>query len=109
MFSTIGRYRPPGMSIGMSYPSVRCRRRPRTSARSVKSRSMVYHGPQMHIVVLAWFWIAFGWHCQPAYAQQATVAPAVEASAESLAAWDYDLSAADEALLEKVQRGCFQY
>ena len=47
--------------------------------------------------------------CLPVWSQQATVAPAVEASAESLAAWEYDLSPADEALLEKVQRGCFQY
>jgi hypothetical protein len=45
----------------------------------------------------------------PASSQQATVAPAVEASADSLAAWQYDFSPADEALLEKVQRGCFQY
>ncbi len=40
---------------------------------------------------------------------KSTVAPAVEASAESLAAWKYDLSPADDVLLEKVQRGCFQY
>jgi hypothetical protein len=33
----------------------------------------------------------------------------IEATAESLAAWDQKLSAEDEALLDKIQRGCFEY
>lgn len=44
-----------------------------------------------------------------AWSQATSVAPVVEASAESLSAWDYDFSATDEALLEKIERGCFQY
>jgi hypothetical protein len=34
---------------------------------------------------------------------------AIKASPESLAAWGYKLSPADEALLDQIQRGCFQY
>ena len=33
----------------------------------------------------------------------------ISASPESLAAWQYKFSAADEALLDEIQRGCFQY
>jgi hypothetical protein len=36
-------------------------------------------------------------------------APAIVASSESLAAWEYDFSAADEALLDEIQLGCFNY
>jgi hypothetical protein len=35
--------------------------------------------------------------------------PAIEATPESLAAWDYAISKEDEILLDEVQRGCFQY
>jgi hypothetical protein len=59
--------------------------------------------------MVAWCWIAAGLLGAPAFSQQAAVAPAIEASAESRAAWNYELSAADQALLEQVQRGCFQY
>jgi hypothetical protein len=61
---------------------------------------------------ILWLWccfIAIGALISPVWSQQATVAPAVDASAESLAAWKYDFSPADEALLEKVERGCFEY
>jgi hypothetical protein len=60
-------------------------------------------------IVLWWCWAAVPLLVHPAWPQQVAVAPAVEASVESLAAWDYDFSPADEALLEQVQRGCFQY
>ena len=33
----------------------------------------------------------------------------IKATAKSLAAWKYHLSSEDEALLDKIQRGCFQY
>lgn len=36
-------------------------------------------------------------------------APAIAASAESLRAWQYEFSEADEALLDEIQRGCFNY
>src|SRR5438270_7614819 len=35
--------------------------------------------------------------------------PKIEASSSSLEAWKYRLSPEDEALLDKVQHGCFQY
>jgi hypothetical protein len=35
--------------------------------------------------------------------------PPIVASPDSLAAWDYKLTADDEALLDKIERGCFQY
>jgi hypothetical protein len=35
--------------------------------------------------------------------------PAIEATAESIAAWNYKLSPEDESLLDKIQQGCFQY
>src|SRR5262245_36746766 len=35
--------------------------------------------------------------------------PAIAPNADSLAAWNYKLSADDEALLDAIQRGCFQY
>ncbi len=35
--------------------------------------------------------------------------PAIEASNESRSAWKYDLSAEDQALLDEIQKGCFQY
>ena len=34
---------------------------------------------------------------------------AIVASDASLAAWDYALADSDEAMLDKIQRGCFQY
>jgi hypothetical protein len=45
----------------------------------------------------------------PAFGQQVVTEPAIVASAESQAAWDYDFSTDDEALLDRIQRGCFQY
>jgi hypothetical protein len=63
----------------------------------------------MLLAIQLWSCTALGVVAATASAQETAVAPAVEASAESLAAWDYDLSADDEALLDKVQRGCFQY
>ncbi len=45
----------------------------------------------------------------PAFGQQVVAEPAILASAESRSAWEYDFSPQDEALLEKIQRGCFQY
>ena len=35
--------------------------------------------------------------------------PKIEASTESLAAWRYHFSPEDEAFLDKIQRGCFEY
>src|SRR6185503_15322916 len=35
--------------------------------------------------------------------------PAIEASADSLVHWKYDLSADDNALLDSIEKGCFQY
>src|SRR6476620_5750261 len=35
--------------------------------------------------------------------------PKIEASRESLDAWRYHFSPEDEALLDKIQRGCFEY
>jgi hypothetical protein len=35
--------------------------------------------------------------------------PRIEASSASLAAWQYHFSPEDEALLDRIQRGCFQY
>jgi hypothetical protein len=61
------------------------------------------------LLLLWWCWIAVTLPVQLAWPQQVAVAPAVEASADSLAAWEYDFSPADEALLERIQRGCFQY
>jgi hypothetical protein len=45
----------------------------------------------------------------PAVGQQQLVEPAILATPESQSAWEYDFSAQDEALLEQIQRGCFQY
>jgi hypothetical protein len=45
----------------------------------------------------------------PAFGQQVVAEPAILASPESRSAWEYDFSPQDEALLEKIQRGCFQY
>jgi hypothetical protein len=39
----------------------------------------------------------------------AAATPDILASPESLAAWQYEFSAEDEALLDEIQRGCFQY
>lgn len=48
-----------------------------------------------------------------AWGQQVATAPAIQpailASPESLKAWDYKLTADDEALLDKIEQGCFQY
>src|SRR5262245_49956005 len=44
------------------------------------------------------------WSCDYAAAETA-----IEASKTSLAAWQYSFSPDDEVLLEKIQRGCFQY
>src|SRR5688572_31792875 len=85
----------------MFHRSVAWLRRPR--------RATACHPARATFLAIAGLWIAAGWVSSPAWSQQTIVAPAVEASAESLAAWDYDLSADDEALLEDVQRGCFQY
>jgi hypothetical protein len=45
----------------------------------------------------------------PAIGQQQLVEPAILASPESRSAWEYDFSPQDEALLEKIQHGSFQY
>src|SRR6187401_2516148 len=39
----------------------------------------------------------------------ANAEPAIEATPESIADWNYKLSPEDEALLDKIQKGCFQY
>ena len=64
----------------------------------------------MRCYVQAWFCcgplvvaLASGWP-QPLFAESA-----IEATADSRAAWDYNFSADDEALLNDIQRGCFQY
>jgi hypothetical protein len=46
---------------------------------------------------------------RPVVGQQVVAEPAILASPESRSAWEYDFSPQDEALLEKIQRGCFQY
>ncbi len=44
-----------------------------------------------------------------ARSQQSSEEPAIEATAETLAAVEKDFSAEDEAFLDEIQRGCFQY
>jgi len=45
----------------------------------------------------------------PCRANDPAAAPAVVASPESLAAWNYSFSDVDEALLDEIQLGCFNY
>ncbi len=45
----------------------------------------------------------------PAFGQQDSAGQAIIASPESQSAWQYKFTADDEALLEEIQRGCFQY
>ncbi len=47
--------------------------------------------------------------CASAWSQQEPFNIAIEATADSLAARKHDFSDADEALLDEIQRGCFQY
>jgi hypothetical protein len=42
-------------------------------------------------------------------AQEVATEPAIIASAASESAWSYQLSADDDGLLDKIERGCFQY
>ena len=44
-----------------------------------------------------------------AWTSRAQAEPAIDATAASLGAWNYELSPQDEALLDTIQRGCFQY
>ena len=47
---------------------------------------------------------------EPASGRPAATTPrSIVASPESLAAWQYELSPADEKLLDEIQRGCFNY
>ncbi|HEY2828076.1 MAG TPA: glucoamylase family protein [Pirellulales bacterium] len=56
------------------------------------------------VVNILWLTVAPRSQMQAAVADQAILA-----SQASTAAWDYHFSTADEALLDKIQRGCFQY
>ena len=59
-------------------------------------------------MVLCWWVIAF-LLSPPALCQQVLTQPAIIADAESASVPQYRFSAEDNALLDKIQRGCFQY
>jgi hypothetical protein len=53
--------------------------------------------------------ILIGFSRLAAFSLAAESQPTIEATADSLAAWNYQLPSEDEGMLDQIQRGCFQY